>query len=87
MIFDLPTIRTNYSFHNPKVSIDGNEYNAPDHMVHNGVMLNDVPNFAFVVGYTNASWTLRADISAVLITKLGRNSVLCWEFTKNLEFI
>ena len=45
-------------------------------MVYNSVMLNDVPNFAFVVGYTNASWTLKADISAVFITKLGRYSVL-----------
>ena len=42
-----------------KVSIDGEEYNAPDHMMYNSVMLNDVPNFAFVVGYTNASWTLK----------------------------
>ena len=42
-----------------KVSIDGEEYNAPDHMMYNSVMLDDVPNFAFVVGYTNASWTLK----------------------------
>ena len=53
-----------------KVSIDGEEYKAPEHMVYNSVMLDDVPNFAFVVGYTNASWTLKADISAVFITKV-----------------
>ena len=41
-------------------------------MVYNSVMLDDVPNFAFVVGYTNASWTLKADISAVFITKVRR---------------
>ena len=27
-------------------------------------MLSDVPNLAICVGYTNASWTLRADISS-----------------------
>ncbi|MFC6441357.1 NAD(P)/FAD-dependent oxidoreductase [Bowmanella sp. JS7-9] len=27
-----------------------------------GMMLSDVPNFAFAVGYTNASWTLKVDL-------------------------
>ena len=27
-------------------------------------MLDDVPNCAFVFGYTNASWTLKADIAS-----------------------
>ncbi len=27
-------------------------------------MLSGVPNFAFTVGYTNASWTLKADLVA-----------------------
>ena len=26
------------------------------------MMLSGVPNFAFTVGYTNASWTLKADL-------------------------
>ena len=29
-----------------------------------------MPNFAFVVGYTNASWTLKADIASIYFTKL-----------------
>ena len=35
-----------------------------------GVMLQDVPNLSFVIGYTNASWTLGADATALLITRL-----------------
>ena len=29
-----------------------------------------MPNFAFVVGYTNASWTLKADIASLYFAKL-----------------
>ena len=35
-----------------------------------GVMLGNVPNFAFCVGYTNASWTLRADLSSAFVCRL-----------------
>ena len=35
-----------------------------------GVMLSDVPNFAFSVGYTNSSWTLKSELSAQFITKV-----------------
>ena len=33
-------------------------------------MLDEVPNFGFVFGYTNASWTLKADISALYVTQM-----------------
>ena len=33
-------------------------------------MLGNVPNFAFCVGYTNASWTLRADLSSLFVCRL-----------------
>ena len=35
-------------------------------------MLSDVPNLAMAVGYTNASWTLRADLSARWFCSLVR---------------
>jgi len=35
-----------------------------------GVMLSDVPNFAFTVGYTNASWTLKCDLSQRFVMKV-----------------
>ena len=31
-------------------------------LCYKGMMLADVPNFLFVVGYTNASWTLKSDL-------------------------
>ena len=33
-------------------------------------MLNDVPNFGFVFGYTNASCTLKADIASYYVTQM-----------------
>ncbi|WP_067500161.1 NAD(P)/FAD-dependent oxidoreductase [Actinoplanes sp. TFC3] len=43
----------------------------PGHsMTYRGLMLGGVPNFAFCIGYTNASWTLRADLSHRYVAKL-----------------
>jgi monooxygenase len=46
-------------------------------VVYKGMMLSGVPNFAFTVGYTNASWTLKADLTASyvcrLLTHMGRH--------------
>jgi monooxygenase len=33
-------------------------------------MLGGVPNFAYCIGYTNASWTLRADLSSRYVCRL-----------------
>jgi hypothetical protein len=33
-------------------------------------MLSGVPNFAFTIGYTNASWTLKADLVAEFVCRL-----------------
>ena len=64
------TMQPNFPFSTMKVFIDGKEYNAPDHLVYNGIMISDVPNFAFIMGYTNASWTLKADIVSLYFSKL-----------------
>ena len=42
----------------------------PDQVVYKGMMLSGVPNFAFAVGYTNASWTLKADLTAAYVCRL-----------------
>ena len=39
-------------------------------MVYKGMMLSGVPNFAFAVGYTNASWTLKADLVGEYVCRL-----------------
>lgn len=51
-------------------SIDGKEINSGEGMIYKGMMIKDVPNFAFILGYTNASWTLKADLVAAYFCKL-----------------
>ncbi|MBW0017568.1 MAG: NAD(P)/FAD-dependent oxidoreductase [Mycobacterium sp.] len=52
------------------ISIDGTQINPADRFVYKAHMLDDVPNLFWCVGYTNASWTLRADITARATAKL-----------------
>jgi cation diffusion facilitator CzcD-associated flavoprotein CzcO len=52
------------------VSIDGAEIKPQDRFVYKEHMLEDVPNMAWCVGYINASWTLRADLTARAVAKL-----------------
>ncbi len=44
------------------LSVDGSTIWLPDTVLYKGMMLSGVPNFNFVFGYTNNSWTLRADL-------------------------
>ena len=52
--------------------VDGQYVNLPDTMAYKGMMLSGVPNFAFTVGYTNASWTLKADLVSGFVVRLLR---------------
>ncbi|KAJ5549692.1 hypothetical protein N7535_002371 [Penicillium sp. DV-2018c] len=52
------------------VSVDGNKIDVGEKYLWNGVMLQDLPNAAFVIGYTNASWTLGADATAQFVCRL-----------------
>ncbi len=45
------------------LTVDGQRINLPDTMGYKGTMLSGVPNMAFVIGYTNASWTLKCDVT------------------------
>jgi monooxygenase len=53
-----------------KISIDGEEPEMAKAMTYKGMMLSDFPNFAFTLGYTNASWTLKADLVAEYACRL-----------------
>lgn len=53
-----------------KVSVDNEIVTVPEKHIWKGVMLEDVPNAAFVFGYTNASWTLGSDATAQFVTRL-----------------
>ncbi len=47
-----------------ELTVGGRAIRLPDTMAYKGMMLSGVPNFAFTIGYTNASWTLKATWSA-----------------------
>lgn len=46
------------------LTVDGAKVEFGTRYVYRGLMMNGVPNAAMCVGYTNASWTLRADLSS-----------------------
>lgn len=52
------------------VSVDGVKFDAPDTMVYRGLMITGLPNFVFTIGYTNASWTLKADLVSGFVVRL-----------------
>ncbi len=45
-------------------SVDGSKVNWPDTIAYKGMMYADIPNMIQTFGYINASWTLRADLTA-----------------------
>ncbi len=53
-----------------KISVDGQEVNFGKTLSYKGMMYDSVPNMASVFGYTNASWTLRADLISEYICRL-----------------
>ena len=52
------------------ISVDGEKVDPHDRFLYRRHMLEDVPNAASCVGYTNASWTLGADLTAQSFAKL-----------------
>jgi monooxygenase len=52
------------------LTLDGEEVDLPAKMTYKGMMLSDVPNLAFTLGYTNASWTLKVDLTSEYVCRL-----------------
>jgi len=52
------------------VSVDGTRIDFGRMMSYKGMMYSDVPNLATVFGYTNASWTLKADLTAAYMCRM-----------------
>jgi monooxygenase len=52
------------------LDVDGSDVHVPGTMSYQGMLLSGVPNFAYVVGYTNASWTLKADLVSEYVCRL-----------------
>jgi cation diffusion facilitator CzcD-associated flavoprotein CzcO len=55
------------------LTVDGEPVQAADRVVYKGMMLSGVPNFVFIFGYTNASWTLRVGLVGEHFTRLLRH--------------
>jgi cation diffusion facilitator CzcD-associated flavoprotein CzcO len=52
------------------VDVDGKPVSFPDAMTYKGMMYSDVPNLASSFGYTNASWTLKCDLTCEYVCRL-----------------
>ena len=56
-----------------RATVDGRPVAIGEHTSYRGIMLDGVPNLAYCIGYTNASWTLRADLSHRYVMRLLRH--------------
>jgi monooxygenase len=52
------------------LTVDGEAIEPGKRLLYKGAMLDGVPNFAFAIGYTNASWTLKCDLTAQYVSRL-----------------
>ena len=50
--------------------VDGQPVRLPDTMGYKGMMLSGVPNMAVSLGYTNASWTLKCDLTCEFVCRV-----------------
>ncbi|NML42164.1 NAD(P)/FAD-dependent oxidoreductase [Ramlibacter sp. G-1-2-2] len=53
-----------------RLMVDGEPVNLARRVAYRGFMFNGVPNLAMTMGYTNASWTLRAELVARHLCRL-----------------
>jgi monooxygenase len=53
-----------------QLSIDGAQVDLSRTLNYKGAMYSDIPNLASAFGYTNASWTLKADLTAQYVCRL-----------------
>ena len=53
-----------------QLSVDGEAHQLRDQMTYKGVLVEDLPNMALIIGYTNAPWTLKSDIAGKYLCRL-----------------
>ncbi|HST54730.1 MAG TPA: NAD(P)/FAD-dependent oxidoreductase [Solirubrobacteraceae bacterium] len=58
------------AFGGMQIAVDGADVELPNTMGYKGMMLSDVPNLAMAIGYTNASWTLKCDLTCAYVCRL-----------------
>ena len=52
------------------LTVDGSPVSLPDHVLYKGMMLDGIPNMTLATGYTNASWTLKCDLTSRYVCRL-----------------
>ncbi|MBV1932233.1 MAG: NAD(P)/FAD-dependent oxidoreductase [Porticoccaceae bacterium] len=57
-------------FNGISINVDGETVKPAETFMYKGMMYSDVPNLATSFGYTNASWTLRADLTCAYVCRL-----------------
>lgn len=57
-------------FGGASITIDGADARLSERISFQGLMLSGVPNLAYCFGYTNASWTLKADLAARYVCRI-----------------
>lgn len=57
-------------FGNMQLNVDGEPFSMSEKMCYRGVLFEDLPNLGMVFGYTNASWTLKADLITEWVCRL-----------------
>jgi cation diffusion facilitator CzcD-associated flavoprotein CzcO len=53
-----------------ELQVDGEKVDVAERLAYKGMMLEGVPNMALAIGYTNASWTLKVDLTAGYVTRM-----------------
>ena len=53
-----------------ELDVDREKVRPADRLIYKGMMLGGVPNFFLAFGYTNASWTLRSDVTAQAVARI-----------------
>jgi cation diffusion facilitator CzcD-associated flavoprotein CzcO len=53
-----------------EIAVDGRDIVLPETLGYKGMMLAGVPNLAIAIGYTNASWTLKCDLTCEYVCRL-----------------
>ena len=57
-------------FGGAKISIDNSPFDITKQFIYKGLMLSELPNFFVFAGYTNASWTLKSDLTSEYISRM-----------------
>ncbi|MGQ0530207.1 MAG: flavin-containing monooxygenase [Panacagrimonas sp.] len=53
-----------------EVTVDGTPHRVAGKKAYKATLIEDLPNLAWIVGYTNLSWTMKADLASAYVCRL-----------------